>query len=45
MAEAIRRQNRANRRRAQSFESLVQAGLTVFGEALDIEFKSVIELL
>ena len=32
MAEAIRRQNRANRRRAQSFESLVQAGLTVFGE-------------
>ena len=31
MAEVVPRQNRANRRRAQSFESLVQAGLAVFG--------------
>ncbi len=32
MTEAVPRQNRANRRRAQSFESLVQAGLAVIGE-------------
>ncbi len=32
MAEAVPRQNRANRRRAQSFESLVQAGLAVIGK-------------
>jgi len=31
MAEAVPRQNRAIRRRAQSFESLVQAGLAVIG--------------
>lgn len=31
MAEAAARQSRANRRRAQSFESLVQAGLAVIG--------------
>lgn len=31
MAEVVPRQNRANRRRAQSFESLVQAGLAVIG--------------
>ncbi len=32
MVEVIPRQNRANRRRAQSFESLVRAGLAVIGE-------------
>jgi AcrR family transcriptional regulator len=32
MAEGVPRQNRANRRRAQSFENLVQAGLAVIGE-------------
>lgn len=32
MAESVPRQNRANRRRAQSFESLVQAGLAVIGK-------------
>jgi AcrR family transcriptional regulator len=32
MAEAFPRQNRANRRRAQSFESLVRAGLVVIGK-------------
>jgi AcrR family transcriptional regulator len=32
MAEAIPRQNRADRRRARSFDSLVQAGLAVIGK-------------
>ena len=32
MTEAALRQNRANRRRAQSFENLVQAGLAVIGK-------------
>ena len=32
MAQAAPKQTRANRRRAQSFESLVQAGLTVIGQ-------------
>jgi AcrR family transcriptional regulator len=32
MAGSVPRQNRANRRRAQSFESLVQAGLAVIGK-------------
>jgi AcrR family transcriptional regulator len=32
MAESVPRQNRANRRRAQSFENLVQAGLAVIGK-------------
>lgn len=32
MAEVVPRRNRANRRRAQSFESLVQASLAVIGE-------------
>jgi len=32
MAESVPRQNRTNRRRAQSFESLVQAGLAVIGK-------------
>lgn len=32
MAQATPKQTRANRRRAQSFESLVQAGLTVIGQ-------------
>jgi AcrR family transcriptional regulator len=32
MAEVVPRRNRANRRRAQSFESLVQAGFTIIGK-------------
>jgi len=32
MAESVPRQSRANRRRAQSFENLVQAGLAVIGK-------------